>query len=514
MADLETVDIPAVEILASGGPVKAIGSPPEGDFYTRDELEAIAAAHRELGSEIRAPIKLGHSDRQQLLANSGLTKGEMPAAGWLDSASFRVEDDPDTGVAKLLADARSVPKKIGDLMTVGAYRTRSSEIRQYASQATQKTYDWVVNGLALLGEQIPAIQTLDDVYRLYERAGIDKPEADTFVVRRQNAVPDLPEGVTSCSMKGVSGYSGGFACHVHDGSDTGKATALAKAKADAVKQRQNAAPVWDVEDGLEDIRGDLNDALNPAGYDLPGVPSLWVRDVARSSTVALVSQGWGDNDDAWVVPFTLNDDGTVTVAPRSEWKAAEQTWIAASNDLARKNHRPAESRRMEITLTDEQAAAVREQLGITAEADITPDSLVEAAEARANELAEAKKTADEAARKLQNDDTAEQLRKLEADLETEKKRSFEQRRDAAITEALRTRELEPADVEKWERRFEALGEETTVELLDELPKRSEVREFGRDDDGTGTQTEEQRRNENAELNEIFPGADLRAEATS
>jgi hypothetical protein len=133
VADLETVDIPAVEILASGGPVYAIGSPPEGDFYTRDELEAIALAHRELGNEIRAPIKLGHSDRQQLLANSGLTKGEMPAAGWLDSGSFRVEDDAETGVAKLLADARSVPKKIADLMNVGASGARSSESREDAA---------------------------------------------------------------------------------------------------------------------------------------------------------------------------------------------------------------------------------------------------------------------------------------------------------------------------------------------------------------------------------------------
>jgi hypothetical protein len=38
-------------------------------------------------------LKLGHSDRQQLLKNSGLTVGELPAVGWLDSKSFQVVDD-------------------------------------------------------------------------------------------------------------------------------------------------------------------------------------------------------------------------------------------------------------------------------------------------------------------------------------------------------------------------------------------------------------------------------------
>lgn len=517
MADLATVDIPGVEILASGGPVYAIGSPPDGDFYTREELEGIAAAHHELGDEIRAPIKIGHSDRQQLAANSGLTEGEMPALGWLDNTSFRVEDD-ESGVAKLIADAKAVPAKLAELMRTGAYRTRSSEIRKYASQKTQKSYDWVVEGLALMGAKVPAIQTLDDVYRLYERAGIDKPDADTYVIRR-HAAGDV---------------------------------------------------VWNVEDGLEDLRCDLNDALNPAGYNLPVVPQLWVRDIARSSNVALVSSGYGDDDDAWVVPFTIGDDGEPVPASRDQWIAADQTWVAATNELERrqfaawdtkyvnglpdsaflyvepggtkdddgktvpranrhfpykddsgavdlphlrnalaripqsslsdslktslttkaqgilaaatkKNSRSAESRPMELTLTDDQVTAVREQLGLAADAELTADTIVEAAEARANELAAAKTAAEEASRKLESDETSEQLRKLEADLETEKRRSFEQRRDADIKEALRTRELEPADVQKWQKRYEDLGEETARELMFELPKRETVRELGSDD---------------------------------
>src|SRR4051812_16531086 len=139
MPELETVDIPGVEIMATGGPVFAIGSAAGGDFYTRTDLEAIADAHQELGNEIRAPLKLGHSDRQQLLKNSGLTVGELPAVGWLDSKSFQVVDDEETGQSKLVADLKAVPKKLAALMEKGAYRTRSSEIKRYASQVTEKS---------------------------------------------------------------------------------------------------------------------------------------------------------------------------------------------------------------------------------------------------------------------------------------------------------------------------------------------------------------------------------------
>jgi hypothetical protein len=519
VAELETVDIPAVEILASGGPVHAIGSPPEGDFYTRDELVAMADAHRELGNEIRAPIKLGHSEVQQLAANSGLTAGEMPALGWLDSASFRVEDDEETGVAKLLADAKAVPKKVAELMRAGAYRTRSSEIRKYASQATQKSYDWVVDGLALLGANVPAIQTLDDVYRLYERAGIDKPDADTFVIRRLHAAGDV---------------------------------------------------VWNVEDGLEDLRGDLNDALNPYAYDMPGVPRLWVRDVARSSDVALVSSGWGDDDDAWVVPFTVNDDGTVTPAPRAEWKAAEQTWVAATNELerryfatwttayinnlpdsaflyvesgekdadgkttprskrhfpykddtgkvdlphlrnalaripqsslpddvkkrlttkaqgildkaTRKNAGPAESRAMQLELTDEQEAAVREKFGLEADAEITPEQLIATVDERANELETLKTKIEELEqRKNEASELDKTVRKLEADLKIEQTKRFEMERDADLHAAAQDGRIDPADLEEWRKDYERDQEGTRRILARLKPDETLAREFGRED---------------------------------
>ena len=56
-----------------------------------------------------------------------------------------------------------------------------------------------------------------------------------------SGVDALPSGVRSCSMRGTPGYSGGGACHIHDGSDAGMRSALRKAQADA--RKRNGASV-------------------------------------------------------------------------------------------------------------------------------------------------------------------------------------------------------------------------------------------------------------------------------
>lgn len=525
MAALETVDIPGVEVLATGGPVKAIGSPPEGDFYSRADLERMAEAMVELGDEIKAPLKIGHSDRQQLLKNSGLTAGEMPAIGWLDSRSFRVEDDPETGGAKLVADAKAVPKTVDAIIKSGAYRTRSSEIKRYASQITQKTYDWVVSGLALMGGQIPAIQTLDDVYRLYEQQGFDEPDRTiTYVVRHAAA---------------------------------------------------DGTVVWDPTASMNGIREDLEEALNGPVQSTMGPPRYWVSDVTADGK-ALICGGGYDSDEWWVVTWTRAGDGTMTVAPSSDWQQAEQTWIATAREnqarlLAawdaayinslpdsaflhvesggtkdkdgktvprsnrhlpvrdengaldvphirgalsrlgqpatgktgggdswltdnlratlttkatklldqanRKNRRAAESRPMELTLTEEQVAEVRETLGLEADAEVTADAIVEAGKQRANELAEAKTKLEE--RKNEHDD--ETVVELQKRLDVTERKLFEADRDAVISDAVREGKITPADKEAWEKRFERDPDLTKEVIADLRVDEDLVREFGREE---------------------------------
>lgn len=146
--------------MAAGGPFHGNGSPPEGDHWTADQLEALAANNRLLAGEVRVPIKLGHSKDQPLLRNSGMVdKSGQPAAGWLEN--FRVDG------GKLLADLRRVPAKLAGLVESGAFRTRSVELSRYTSPTTKQAHD-VVSGLAFLGGTMPAVRTLDDVVALYE----------------------------------------------------------------------------------------------------------------------------------------------------------------------------------------------------------------------------------------------------------------------------------------------------------------------------------------------------------
>lgn len=154
MPELPTVDLVGVEILAVGGPVRGRGSAPGGDYVSRDDLRALAAADADLGAEVRPPARIGH-------------EGGAPAVGWLENV--RLNDDG----TKLLADIKRVPRQFAELVNAGAYRTRSVELGPLTSQRTGRRFEKVVKGLAWLGGRLPACQTLDDVVALYEADAAD-----------------------------------------------------------------------------------------------------------------------------------------------------------------------------------------------------------------------------------------------------------------------------------------------------------------------------------------------------
>ena len=144
---METLTVFGVEIFSAGKW--------NGDTYTEEDLDAMVAAHNDLKSRLSPPVKLGHNDEQKLLAKDG-----FPAAGWIVNLYRQGK--------KLIADLTGIPKKIADLMRVGAYRKRSAEIFwDYEDPTTGKKYSRVLCGLALLGEELPAVSTLDDILALY-----------------------------------------------------------------------------------------------------------------------------------------------------------------------------------------------------------------------------------------------------------------------------------------------------------------------------------------------------------
>jgi hypothetical protein len=198
MSPLQTTEILGVPILAVGR-FKGIGSPPEGDDFTLQDLQNIARANNTLADEVRVPVKIGHSQAQRLLRNTGLYADEMPAAGWL--TNFRVEGD------KLLTDLKAVPAKLAQVVKSGAFPGRSVElVGPVKSQRDGRVFGAVVSALALLGAKAPAVRTLDDVIALYSTDGEPTREVrglDGKVHVLPLSEADAMEG----ALANVSGYA-------------------------------------------------------------------------------------------------------------------------------------------------------------------------------------------------------------------------------------------------------------------------------------------------------------------
>ena len=93
----------------------------------------------------KPPAKLGHTEDQRLL---GQADGD-PALGWLEN--IRVQGQ------RLLADLMNVPDILAQAIDKKLYRKVSVELKHV------QHLGWFVDGLALLGADLPAVKTLDDL---------------------------------------------------------------------------------------------------------------------------------------------------------------------------------------------------------------------------------------------------------------------------------------------------------------------------------------------------------------
>lgn len=300
-------------------------------------------------------------------------------------------------------------------------------------------------------------------------------------------------------MNGTSGYSGGGACHIHDGTDAGMKTALGKAKADAAA-RKNAQPpdgtlVWDPDAGTQDLMDDLENALNGPG--LYGSPSrYWVCDLILDSGLgsgrALVrDSATGDYDDAWVIPFAIGDDQEPVVSPSSDWVKADQAWLATSEvsyeqalrRFSGRSPRRADTRHeMPKVYTDEQRRKFAEAAQI--EPDAVTDEMLEAAGVAEEKPADPKPeerdlAADDRVRKLEEEHDA-MKRQLEAERETAR---LDRRRSFVEEDLLANGKITPGEREHWEKLFDT-DEDATRAAAKTLQENEELgREFGSDDEG-------------------------------
>jgi len=151
---LRTRDLTDVEILdvgtwdASTGPVKITEAFADELVENTNELIALGL--------LAPPAKLGHPKNQKLLQQEG-----WPAAGWI--RNLRRDG------TKILADVAKVPERLAGLIDAGGYRKISAEFWKTFGKigGRGKSYGPVLTAIAFLGEELPAIATLDDMLAIF-----------------------------------------------------------------------------------------------------------------------------------------------------------------------------------------------------------------------------------------------------------------------------------------------------------------------------------------------------------
>ena len=124
-----------------------------GDEYTPEDLDAMVAAHQEIGHLLKPYLKLGHAEKQGLLQKDG-----FPAAGWI--TNLRRQGN------SLVAKITHIPQKIYQLIQSKAYGRLSSEVYWNLNEGGKK-YTRALRAVALLGGDTPAVWSMDDFIGLY-----------------------------------------------------------------------------------------------------------------------------------------------------------------------------------------------------------------------------------------------------------------------------------------------------------------------------------------------------------
>jgi len=137
-----------------------------GMSFDREDLQAMVDAFKALGDRHQVPLKLGHSDDEDLRAG-------QPALGWVEDVWVASD--------KLMARFTAVPDLVYNAIQEGRYRNVSIELDIGVSHQDQ-AYDFVLSGVALLGSEIPAVNTLEDLtaYMTAATLGYTKRQHATF----------------------------------------------------------------------------------------------------------------------------------------------------------------------------------------------------------------------------------------------------------------------------------------------------------------------------------------------
>lgn len=178
--------------------------------------------------------------------------------------------------------------------------------------------------------------------------------------------------------------------------------------------------VWDAREGWQQLQQRVNAALNPGSIE---DARYYVLDITTGK--ALVEEYRAQR--TWVAPYEQATDGSVMVAPESDWTLAEREWVAASREAIRQNtaRRPFRTKERDMD-----TSVIAKTLGLAEDAtDEQIEQAVKAAAAKAAELEPGR------------------VEKLEQELAGERVKRVLAERDQVLTDAVREHRIVPAQKE-------------------------------------------------------------------
>lgn len=117
------------------------------------DLDAMVASNLALRETLSPPLKLGHDNGQKVAKESGL-----PSCGWVSNLK-KVGN-------QVLATFNNVPDQVAELIRKRAYRFVSPEVLP-SYKFDGKDYPWTLWGVAILGNEVPAIKNLGEISKLF-----------------------------------------------------------------------------------------------------------------------------------------------------------------------------------------------------------------------------------------------------------------------------------------------------------------------------------------------------------
>lgn len=158
----ELVTIPNITLIETGTWQASTGEV----TFTSSHLYAAVAALDD--PAVKTPrMRFGHTPPGTSPYESAGQFQEQPCVGKF--TNLRVEDEGNS----LVADLVGVPKWLADILPI-AYPNRSVEAFFGVNTSTGKKHDMIVTSVALLGENLPGVQTLEDLEVIFSDDGSEE----------------------------------------------------------------------------------------------------------------------------------------------------------------------------------------------------------------------------------------------------------------------------------------------------------------------------------------------------